>query len=397
MPDIEISVYSRNPQYHAKLRALLNQFEEQAGIHVNIRVLAPTNQWAELTKYGLYRHGPDISEVSTTRASNLAAMKGSRPFSQIDINRLEQDDPFATNYWETCRLYGDPQIWAVPWLGESYLIHYRRDLLEKAGLHPATAFQSHQAIDAAAAQLAAHGEDLPVELTMHYNRFALLHSLSSWVWTCGAEYCTQDGKRMLFNQPGFLDAARRYFSLLRHMSAEGRKLLATHSESLFLKGRSAITFGSPNLLNRRETAVPETRENWAVAGLPGEHFTGGSNLVIWQYTYQDEVCLMLIDYLNSRPVLQELLPCSNTIPTRLSILNAPEVQSDPFHRVMAESIRTGRSYPTGALWGMIGDQLANALQAVGMDLVHKPDSSLEAVLHDAIDPLTKRLNRTLTE
>lgn len=397
MAEIEFTVYNRSSQYHDVLRQLLDAFEEQYRIHVNVRVLVVPHQWTELNHIAVFRQGPDLSEVYTTRVSNLAAMNASRPYKVVEITHLEQRDRFAPNYWETCRRVGDPNIWAVPWLGESYVIYYRRDLLAKAGVDEQQAFASHQALDETAAALARQAVDVPAELPVHYNRFAVLHSLASWVWSSGAEFCTQDGKRMLFDQPAFLAAARQFFDLLRHLSPAGRDLLQEHKESLFVQGKSAFTVGNANLLERYGPAAPEVQDNLSAAVIPGEHFAGGSNLVIWSHSRNPEAALELVEYLTSEPVLKQLSRVSNTIPTRLSILEAAVAQPDVVLRAVAKSIYTGRSYPSGALWGMVGEQLANVLLALGMERVRKPQDDLDALLKKHIEPLTRRINLSLSQ
>jgi len=84
------------------------------------------------------------------------------------------------------------------------------------------------------------------------------------------------------------------------------------------------------------------------------------------------------------------------LPPRLAALDAPELTGDPMLNVMGNAIRAGRAYPAFALWGLLEDKLVEALLKIGNQLLTQPDSDLEAVIRQHIEPVAKRLNLTLS-
>src|SRR5262249_29893323 len=127
-----------------QLRRLLNTFEAQFHTRVKIRVLSWNQAWPEMMNYALYGGGPAVSEIGSTWVGSLVGMNRLRSFKTQEVS-----DPakFLSAAWQTTSLYGDPTVWAMPWLTDTRILYYRRDLLEKAGVDPQSAFESAEAME----------------------------------------------------------------------------------------------------------------------------------------------------------------------------------------------------------------------------------------------------------
>jgi multiple sugar transport system substrate-binding protein len=400
MEEIELSVMHRaaDPAQTANvLQPLLDQFESQARVQVHLQCLDWTTANHDLTKVALYHHGPDVSEIGSTWVSELIAMNAIRPFAPYELAKIGKPLEFVPASWSTTQVAGDDQVWALPWLVEPFVIHYRKDWLRQAGVDEATAFQTHAQIAQTAARLQDSGVAIPVEHPFRADRFIALHVLASWLWGYGGDYLSPDRKRVLFDQPEALAALQSYFGLLSLLSPEGRRLMIEEgNEPLFSKGKSAIAFGTIRLARPAYALPAEVADNWGVAALPQPCFVGGSNLVVWNHTRHAKAAVDLVRFLTQASSLAHCYGPLAVLPSRLAALDTPEITHDPMLNVMGNAIRTGRAYPLFALWGLLEDKLIEALLKIGNQLLTQPDADAEAVIRQQIEPLAQRLNLTLS-
>lgn len=398
MEEIQLSVMTHSPQTEDAMRNLLAQFEAQTHIRVRLWLMDWVTARSELNRVAMYQQGPDISEVGTTWVADQVSMNALRPFSEADLRLLGGSEAFAPACWSNVHLLNDPIHWAVPWMAETYAIHYRRDLLRQAGIDEATAFTTHAALEQTAWQLAQSGIDVPVELPVHSDRYGNLHSLASWVWGGGGEFCTSNGKRMLFDQPQAQEAIVAYLSLMRHLSLHGRKLMREKgAEDLFRKGLAAIAFGTLQLRQPRGFMPSEVLNHRGIAPLPSPAFVGGSGLVIWRHTHRERAALELARFLTSSQVLQHLAPALAALSPRLEDLAQPAISADPATAIMARSLPQGRAYPAVSLWGVIEERLVNSLLALETELLAAPQTDTTALVQKVIEPAAKRLTLSMAQ
>lgn len=398
MDEIELTVQQHTPQTAEALTALLQQFEAQSRVHVKLRLLDWLSARAELDRVALRGQGPDVSEIGSTWVTELIAMNALRPFTAPELSKIGQPQDFAPASWKTVHIEDDDSIRAMPWHAETYVIHYRRDVLRQAGLDEATAFQSHAQIDRTAHRLKENGVAVPVELPITSDHYGTLHALASWVWGGGGDFCAPDGKQVLFDRFAALDAMQSYFGLLRHLSPEGRQWMqAKERATLFHQGKSAVAFGTIMLTQSAAGIAPEVIANWGTAALPAPCFVGGSNLVIWNHTRRERAAVELVRFLMSDRALAQANRAMATLAPRLAVLDSPEFAHDPVRSVMTQAIHTGRSYPAFRLWGMVEDRLVNSLLAIGAEVLAQPDRDLRETIEQHIKPLAQRLSLTLAQ
>lgn len=398
MEELELSVMLHTPGTPATLRGLLDDFEQRTGIHVNLTCLDWSTARAELNKAALYHHGPDVSEVGSTWVPDLIGMDVLSPLLPAELGSAGQKEQFVRACWNTVQLPGDEQPWALPWHAETYVIHYRRDLLQAVGVDETQAFATHASLAATAEKLVATGIPVPVELTLQTDRYGTLHALASWVWAQGGAFLSADNKSILLNQPQALAAIGAYFDLLRYASPAGYQAMLekTHTP-LFQLGLSAISFGTLRLA-RPEGEVPAAvTENWGWAPLPRPCFVGGSNLVIWKHTRKKRAALRLVEFLTEGLVLARTNPALATLPPRLSVLKEAPYTTDPMLTVMSAAVQSGQAYPPLRLWGLVEDKLVAALLNIGSDLLSNPQADLEQVVKAEIETVTHRLGLILSQ
>jgi multiple sugar transport system substrate-binding protein len=393
MADLEVSLMLHSPNTANEIQPVFDQFEAEHRVHIRAQVLDWETGWAEIVKYALYGNGPDVSEIGSTWTGNLVAMNALRPFSPADAVALGGAAAFVSAAWQSGMLLDNPQLWSIPWLSDTRLIFYRRDLLHAAGIDETTAFVDHAHLEDTLARLAAGGVARPwIVPTRRIPQ--LMHAIASWVWGAGGDFVSQDGRRILFNQPEAYAGMRAFFDLHRYLGAPPYDFGEAQYETLFRQGQAAVTVCGRWLPHRRELA-PEVEANLGVARVPGIPFVGGSNLVIWQRTRQAGLALEFIRFLTGQRVQSSKHHLQGFLPVRSDVLYAPDYASTLPDQVAVESLRVGRPFPALPLWGLVEDKLTTAFADVWARLSANPDGDLDATITERLDPLAERLEMTL--
>ena len=395
MKEITLSLMFHNEQSAPVVQSVLDEFENRYRIHVNLSVLNWETGHSELTRGAIYNRGPDVSEIGSTWVSDLVAMNALRAFAPQDLTLIGKPEEFIPASWHTGHA-GDHRMWSIPYTANIYLIYYRKDLLHKAGLDETTAFQSHAQIAETVKQLSHSGVLMPIALPD--DRHALLHSLASWIWGNGGDFCSADGKQTLFDQPESLEAIEQYFSLLRHLAPVSiKKLEHERSINLFCQGEAAIHFHDMPAVATEHEMLPQVHEHWGIAPFPNPYFIGGTNLVVWQHSPNIEAALQLVQYLTSlTPLMQVSLPF-RMLPSRLAVMSTPEYLADPILKNLGEAPRFGRSYPAVKLWGVIEERFIAGLTSIRAAALTDPHADLNTLVKQTLVPLARRLNIALAQ
>src|SRR6185369_8941686 len=114
MVAIEFSVMENNAGDAQQLRPLLDAFEKQYHVHVNLIGIPWSKGWTEIAKFGIFGHGPDLSSIGTTWVGSLASMQALRPFSAQQVHAMGGAEAFFETNWQAGFLPNDPTPWSIP-------------------------------------------------------------------------------------------------------------------------------------------------------------------------------------------------------------------------------------------------------------------------------------------
>jgi multiple sugar transport system substrate-binding protein len=244
MVEIDFSVMEGNAGEARNLLPILEAFEKQYSIHVNLIGIPWDGGWGEIAKFGIYANGPDVSSIGTTWIGSLASMHALRPYQPHQIRALGGKDAFFEASWQTGLLPNNPTPWAIPWLGDVHVTYYWKDALEKTGISDIeAAFSSEAALQDTLGRLRKDGGyAFPLVLTTIFTP-AILHEAAHWVWSAGGDFISPDGHKVIFNESSGMTGLRNYFNLRQFISPE--TLGASSRGVLFDRGEAAVYFAGP--------------------------------------------------------------------------------------------------------------------------------------------------------
>lgn len=396
MDTLELSLMSYDA-FTAGLSDLLAEFEARYHVHVHVTLLSWENAWTQVVKYALYGDVPAVSEVGSTWVASLATMNALRPFTSQEVTALGGESAFLAAAWQSGMLQHDPTLWAIPWLAETRVIFYRRDLLEKAGVDESTAFHTPDRLVDTLKRLQAAGVAnpwcVPTQPTI-----TTFHNVASWVWGAGGDFVDHEQRRVLFDQDAARAGLRSYYELQRFLPPTQRALDAYTSDDLFFAGQAAATLSGPWLLVASDAPLdPQLATRIGVALPPGDPLVSESHLVIWKSISPrlERLGVELVRFLTGR---KSQLKCSRQVgllPVRNEVLCAPPFSIEPSYQMLSRGLQTGRSFPAMRLWGLIEDRLVPALGNLWQKVLAVPTPAIDTIIRTELEPLAQRLNRTL--
>jgi multiple sugar transport system substrate-binding protein len=130
-----------------------------------------------------------------------------------------------------------------------------------------------------------------------------------------------------------------------------------------------------------------------VALPPGASFVGGSNMVVWKYTRSPEAAVRLVRFLTRNSAQSRFAQTVGLLPARVETLESDPFSTDPFWQTAVRGMKTGRTFPTIRLWGLVEDRLTAGFSAVWNDVLDGMDPSDALARH--LVPLARRLDTLL--
>jgi multiple sugar transport system substrate-binding protein len=251
-------------------------------------------------------------------------------------------------------------IVSVPWISDTRVLFYRKDILEAAGIAnpPATWDQ----LRADARTLAGRGEGqygyyipqwdsaLPVVMT----------------WDQGGDIIDAQGN-VDFNTPAFAAAVELYAGL--HADGSVPRNGDFDQTQGFISGIAPMLVSGPYLAKAIAGSAPELDGKWGVTTLPkgaaGTSLFAGSNMGVWFNTDQPDAALELLEFL-SRPATQvEWFKLNGELPTVKAALTDPALAADPLVQVYAAQLLDAKVLPMVSNWDSgVGADLLKALNSI---------------------------------
>jgi multiple sugar transport system substrate-binding protein len=400
MRPIEFTQPSHDEDAQAILRGAMADFQQShRHVPLNITTQSWTSAWNDLVRVALYRDGAEVSEVGSTWLGSFVGMEALRPFNVVEVSRVGRAAAFVPSAWQNTQLLNDERIWAIPWLSDTRVIFYWRDMLEHAGVDEAGAFQTFDQLEETLARLLASGSDAPWAMTTRRTANTV-YNISSWLWGAGGDFMSADGQQTQIAEPAALAGLTRYFGLHRYLPQSAEPLDGIACFELFQNQRVAAILSGPWFMKwlRSRGVSPDTMSRVGVAQLPGPAFVGGTNLVIWKHVAFDheQLAAELVHYLVTSPALLPYYHQVGLLPARRDLLAQPPFSTDPHYQEIIAAMEQGRTHSHIALWGLVEDRLTATLAQLWHDLRANPAQDIAALVASSMEPLAQRLNEILS-
>jgi len=400
MTSLDLSFHTHTNNDPEVLRSRLEAFRRtHRNADLPFTIFPWDTAWSDLVRIALYKDGADVSEIGTTWLGSFVGMEALRPFTLPELYKLGGAAAFLPVAWQNGALIGDQTQWGIPWLVDTRVVFYWRDMLEHAGIDESTAFQSPAQLQNTLACLQASGISTPWAVTTQHTPNTL-YNVASWIWSAGGDFTTPDGTHIALDQAASTAGLRAYFDLYRFMPQTAAPIDDPLLMKLFMEQRiAALMSGSwfwKDLHNLG--ASPYALSHIGVALPPGPAFAGGTMLAIWRHIrpIQDQAAVELIQFLSMDTVWQDFYWESGMLPARLDVLAQPPFSTDPHYQAMIQALQHGRSPSRLPLWGLIEERLTMAFAQIWAEIQANPDHNKAELINEYLTPVSQRLEATLT-
>jgi ABC-type glycerol-3-phosphate transport system substrate-binding protein len=382
------------------IEQLMSSFKRETGIDVHLRRMDWSNAWSQLIAIATQGQGADLSHVGSTWVSSLMTMNAISGIPRNLTARVGGEQAFVHSAWSSVTPEGDRNTYGIPLSTYIYIVAYRKDLLEQAGLNASIAFATPQAFEQSIQRLeslrAAENAWLMPIVGSPFSD--LVHMAASWIWSSGAHFMDNRGRQVVFNSPAAMAGWTAFFSLLQRMPKTDY-LGADQCMEAVVNCDTAAAITDVRAFLAAMQNHPEEMQNVGAASLMSIPWSGGSSVVIWRHTqgYPEkfEACSKLVEFLSRKQIMRELAAEARILPSRTDALDELFPPDHALRPVMLQLISTGRSYRPIALWHRIEYQIGMELGGLVKQIMEDPDIDPDSTITRTINSLADRLNLTL--
>src|SRR5262245_27309376 len=188
------------PEDLKTLRALLAVFEREKQIQISLRRVGWDRAWQTLLMDAVEGKGPHVSQIGSTWVATMAMLDALRVFNKEDVFAIGGVPRFLPSAWESVKFADRPEVWAIPWSVYTFVLYYRRDILEREGIDPAAAFATPSVMRETFSTLSRNGI-VPWAFPTLHPYADLVHIASAWARANGHDFIGEDGRQPLFAKP----------------------------------------------------------------------------------------------------------------------------------------------------------------------------------------------------
>jgi multiple sugar transport system substrate-binding protein len=389
------------PEDLQPLRRLLASFEREKQVQLSLRRVGWERAWQSLLMDAVEGKGPHVSQIGSTWVATMAMLDALRVFTEKEVSALGGEPRFLPAAWQSVKLVDRPSVWAIPWSVYTFVLYYRRDLLEKAGIDAETAFVTPAAMRKTFTQLSRNGI-APWAFPSLRPYADLVHIAASWVRANGGDFMSDNGREPFFARPESCAGLMEFFELFPFIPLALRGLNIEECTNAFARGDVAALIGGVEFANDLLTspyASQEMRENMVVTTLPGVPWIGGDHLVVWKNVLTDaeheKSALDLVTFLSKRETQVELFNLENILPSRADAYAELTFPLATTKATLEKILQTGRPHPALRLWRRIEAFLDEMLLEIGKSVLRQPTVSPSEIARQMLNDYEQNLSAVL--
>ena len=389
------------PEDLQPLRGLLASFERENQIQLSLRRVSWERAWQALLMDAVEGKGPHVSQIGSTWVATMAMLDALRTFNAEDVSAIGGASCFLPSAWESVKFANRAEVWAIPWSVYTFVLYYRRDVLENAEIDPVTAFATTTDMRETFSKLSKNGSSSWVFPSLH--PYAdLVHIACSWARANGGDFMSSDGREPLFARSEVSQGLMDFFELFPFIPLALRGLNVEACTNAFARGDVAVLIGGAeigNELMESPYASQEIRENVAVTTLPGVPWIGGDHLVVWRNVLADveheKAALDLVKYLSKRETQIQLFHAENILPARADAYDELTFPLETTSLTLQKILRLGRPHPPVRLWRRIEAFLDEMLLDIGSMVLRQPTVAPSDIAMPMLDQYDQKLSAVL--
>ncbi len=349
---VTLTLWHRWPErFAASVRQLLDEFEQAAGVHVEMTYQASLHE--ALSEARAAGQLPDVIAMPGDYLS-LAVGNGWLQPAEPLFDPTMLDETYLPTGLEALRYQG--HLWGLPLNLHTQTFIYNMDLISEAELSAATA----ELVPKAQQYQAAH----PGVWYLVYPARDDVYFAAAWFYGAGAWYAREDGTVGL-NTPQALSAAEFIASLREIMPAD---IDLTKADALFKAGQAAITIQGIWYLAELDAAgiryglqiMPVVSSS----GMPARPLVAADGLMISSQCQRPAEAARLIAYLTNAESALRLARSHSTVPAnRLAVQRAGQ-EGLWVVAHYAHQAELGQPLPATPYWPAVLPVVRDALEAL---------------------------------
>jgi multiple sugar transport system substrate-binding protein len=404
---VKLWIMPNGPQPKEDMEASLKPFTEKTGIKVNVEVVDWGVQLDRIRNAAVSGEGPDITQAGTTQVPFFAALGGFE-----DLSKRAEDiggsGAYADGVWKTTQVVGQDGTWAIPWFTEARSIYYRKDILQKAGVDPATAFKDWDSFRTTLQTIKDKVPGIQPFGTPGKKAFDLVHHVMPFVWDAGGAELSDDNSKSTINSPQAVQGVEFFAGLVKDGLADKSQLErdGTQVENQFKGGKIAVWIGGPWVLpsaQRKDDTnwVPAARKNVALAPMPagpnGDAFTfvGGSDLMMFKSSQHKNEAWEVMKYLSQDQVQTDYAKLLGMFPARVEPQKTYGEDNGANYSAVYQAIQQGRTYSPIPQWAEIENAYKGRFGNI-LDEAAKGQAS-DAEIQKQLDDAAKEADNLLAQ
>jgi multiple sugar transport system substrate-binding protein len=406
---VKLWIMPNGPAPQEDMEAALEPFTADTGIKVDVEVVDWGVQLDRIRNAAVSGEGPDVTQAGTTQVPFFAALGGFEDLSS-QVEDIGGEGAYPDGVWQTTQVVGQDGVWSTPWFTEARSIYYRKDVLKKAGVDEATAFEDW---DAFRATLEAIKEKVPGIQpfgTPGKKAFDLVHHVMPFVWDAGGTELSEDSSKSTINSPEAVEGVQFFADLVKDGLVNPAQLErdGTQVENQFKGGKVAVWMGGPWVLGsipreEDENWVPAARKNVGLAPMPagpnGDAFTfvGGSNLMMFKSSENKNEAWELMKFLSQDQVQTDYASLLGMFPARTEPQQSYGESNGANFEAVFEAIQQGRTYSPIPQWGAIENAYLGRFGNILDSAAGKGDSYGPDVVQQQLDEAAKEADGLLAQ
>ena len=367
---VKLWIMPNGPKPQEDMEKALQPFTAKTGIKVDVDVVGWDVQLDRIRNAAVSGEGPDVTQAGTTQVPFFAALGGFTDLSDR-VDDIGGQQAYADGVWKTTQVVGQDGTWAVPWFTEARVIYYRKDVLEKAGIDPATAFADWDSFRNTLETIkqkvpSIDGEKISPFGSPGKKAFDLVHHVMPFVWDAGGAELSDDAKQSTINSAEAKQGVEFVAGLIKDGLYDSAELErnGTEVENQFKGGKLAVWIGGPWVLptvKRKDDTnrVSDARRNVGVAPMPkgptGEAYTfvGGSDLMLFKSSKNQDAAWQLIKFLSQDDVQTAYASLQGMFPARVEPQQSYGDSNGADFKAIFSAIQQGRTYAPVPQWAQI--------------------------------------------